>query len=201
MVKNIGDRISMQDHEKSTTVVIMPKRVMWKDILLFSWVLGFSFVGFYVIYLLFFGGMNRLEVGENFDQDVREQQIIFLAIFTGFWVYFEYMTVKVSLWYLFGKELIMIDTECLSVKRSILSYGRAHRYFYENFTNLRYEKPDDTNMNQFLSNAYWSMGSDVFKLEFKGKERTFGRRLDEKEAKLLLRFIQDRVKKQKKKAK
>lgn len=200
MYKEIGDRISMQDHERSTTIVIMPKRVLWKDVLLISWVLSFSFIGFYVIYLLFFGGMNELETGENFDEEIRRQQIIYLAIFTGFWIYFEYVTVKAVLWYIFGKELLMIDAESLSVKRSILSYGKAHRYFFENIKKLRYEKPDDTSLNQFLNNAYWSMGSDVYRLEYKDKTKSFGRRIDEKEAKLLLRFINDRMKKWKRKS-
>lgn len=200
MAKNIGDRISMVDHERSTTVVILPKRILWKDIVLIAWVLAFSFVGIYVIYLLFFGGMNELSVGENFDEEIRKQQIIYLAIFTGFWIYFEYLTVKTTLWYLYGKELILIDTEGLSVKRSILSYGKAHRYFYENIKKLRYEKPDNTSLSQFMNTAYWSLGNDAIYLEYGGKKKSFGRRIEEKEAKLLLRFIQDRLKKWHKKA-
>ncbi|MBD3636309.1 MAG: hypothetical protein HUJ25_03125 [Crocinitomicaceae bacterium] len=200
MAKKIGDRISMEDHEKSSTVVILPKRVLWKDILLISWVVCFSFAGLYVIYLLFFGGINELKVGENFDQDIREQQIIYLAIFTGFWFYFEYVTLKTMLWYLFGKELIMIDTEGLWVKRSILSYGKSHRFFFENIKKLRYEKGDDTSLNQFLNNAYWSLGSDALFLEYKTKKKSFGRRLEEKEAKLLLRYINDRMKKWRRKS-
>ena len=177
----------------------MPKRVMWKDIILISWVIGFSFAGIYVIYLLFFGGINELAVGENFDQDVREQQIIYLAIFTGFWIYFEYMTVKVVLWYLFGKELLLIDTEGITIKRSILSYGKAHRFFNENIKKMWLEMPDNTSLNQFFNNAYWSLGSDVLFLEHQDKKKSFGRRLDEKEAKLLLRYVQDRMKKWRKK--
>ena len=56
MVKFIGDRISTEDHAKSTTIVITPKRVLWKEIVLGLWVAGFTFAGLYVIYLLFFGG-------------------------------------------------------------------------------------------------------------------------------------------------
>ena len=94
----------------------------------------------------------------------------------------------------------MIDSEALMVKRSILSYGKAHRYFFENIKKLRYEKEDNTSLNQFLSNAYWSMGLDVFKLDYKNKSRSFGRRIEEKDAKLLLRFVNDRIKKRKKKS-
>ncbi|UKN01505.1 hypothetical protein K6119_17410 [Paracrocinitomix mangrovi] len=199
MTKFIGDRISMEDHERSSTVVILPKRVRWKDILLISWVVGFTFAGLYIVYLLFFGGINELKVGVNYDEEIRKQQVIYLAIFTGFWVYFEYLTLKTVLWYLFGKELIQIDTEALTFKRSTLSYGKANRYFFENIKKIEYIKPDDTSLNQFLTNAYWSLGADAIKIYTKGKEKTFGRRLSEKEAKRLLKFINERSKKWRKK--
>lgn len=200
MPKLIGDRISTEDHEKSTTVVIVPKRVLWKEILLISWVLAFTFTGFYFIYLLFFGGIDELETGVNFDQSVRDQQLIYLTILIAFWGYFEYLTVKAVLWNLFGKELIMIDTEALSVKKSILGYGKANRYFFDNIKKFRYEKPDSTSLNTFLDNAYWSSGSEVFKLEYLGKNKSFGKKVEEKEANLLLRFLNDRIKKWRKKA-
>ena len=51
----IGDRISALDHEaKTTTIVILPKRVFWKEILLTLWLGGFTFVGFVAIYILRF---------------------------------------------------------------------------------------------------------------------------------------------------
>ena len=200
MSKLIGDRISTEDHEKSTTVVIIPKRILWKEILLVTWVLAFSVAGFYVIYLLFFGGIDELATGINYDETVRDQQLIYLAIFTAFWGYFEYITVKAVLWNIFGKELLMIDTEALSVKKSILGYGKANRYFFENIKSLKYEKPDSTSLNSFLDNAYWSTGTEVFKLDYLGKNKSFGKKVDEKEATLLLRFLNDRVKKWRKKA-
>ena len=198
MAKWIGDRISTEDHEKKTTIVILPKRVKWKEILLILWVIGFSFAGFYMIYLLFFGGMDQLAVGENFDEEIRRQQQIYLAIFIAFWAYFEYLTVKAVLWYLYGKELLMIDTEALSVKKSIFGYGRAHRYFFENIKKMRFEKADQTSLNNFLTNAYWSLGTENIRFEYHGKEKSFGRRVEQKEGKLLLRFINDRIKKRSK---
>ncbi|MEX1001284.1 MAG: hypothetical protein WDZ35_04140 [Crocinitomicaceae bacterium] len=195
MVKWIGERISTEDHEKATTVVILPKRVKWKEVLLVLWVIGFSFAGFYMIYLLFFGGISDLAVGENFDQEIREQQKIYLMIFIAFWAYFEFLTVRTTLWYIFGKELLMIDSEALSVKKSIFGYGKANRYFFENIKKLRFEKADPTSLNNYLSNAYWSVGTENIKFEYMGKTKSFGRRVEQKEAILLTRFIQNRIKK------
>lgn len=199
MPKMIGDRISTEDHENSTTVIISPKLGGWKEIVLFLWVLGFTFAGCYMIYLLAFGGIDQLNVGTNFDQEVREQQKIYLIVFIGFWAYFEYITVKAVLWYRFGKELLMIDSEALSVKRSIFNYGKANRYFFENIKDLRVEEKESTSFSNFFENAYWTVGTDTIQLDYFGKKKSFGRRVEEKNAKLLVRFIIDRVKKQKKK--
>jgi hypothetical protein len=200
MTKTIGDRISVVDHEKSTTIVVLPKRVRWKEILLITWLICFTVAGLYVIYLLFFGGIDELKTGVNFDESVRDQQLIYLTIFVAFWGYFEFITAKATLWYLFGKELLMIDTEALTVKKSIFKYGKAQRYFFENIKKITYEKPDSTSLNSFLDNAYWSTGTEVFRIEYFTKTKSFGRRIDEKEANLLLRLINDRVKKWKKKS-
>ena len=195
MAKFIGDRISTEDHERSTTIVITPKRVLWKEILLGFWCAGFTFAGCYIIYLLWFGGIDQLEVGINFDEEVRRQQIIYLFIFLAFWAYIEYVTIKAFLWIVFGKELIMIDSEAMSVKKSIWTYGKSQRFFFENIKNFKYEKPDTHSMNTFLDNAYWSVGTEVYKLDYMGKSKTFGRKLDEKEAKQLFKFLSDRLKK------
>ncbi len=195
MAKFIGDRISTEDHKKSTTIVITPKRVLWKEILFGLWCAGFTFAGVYMIYLLAFGGMEELAVGVNFDQSVYEQQQIYLAIFIAFWAYFEYATLKAFLWIVIGRELIMIDTEAVSIKKSFWRYGKSNRFFFENIKNFKYEKPDSLSLNTFLDNSYWSTGSDVFKLDYMGKSKKFGRKLEEKEAKQLFKFMSDRMKK------
>jgi hypothetical protein len=199
MLKWIGDRISTEDHEKSTTIIIYPKRKRWMDILFVTWTIGFTFVGLYMLYLLFFGGINELETGENFDEDVRRQQLIYLIIFVSFWAYFEVSTLRALFWTLFGKELIMIDTEAVHVKRAIFNYGKSHRFFFENIKEMKADQDDKTSLNKYLDNAYWSPGSDTIKIQHTGKEKSFGRKLDEKNAKLLLRFMNDRIKKWKKK--
>lgn len=198
MRKQIGERISTEDHERSTTVVILPRRVGWKEQLLLLWVIGFSLVGAYMMYLLFFGGIDSLNTAEHFDEDVRRQQLVYLAVFVAFWAYFEYITLKGLLWNFFGKELLLIDTDALSVKKSILSYGRAHRHFLENIKAVRYKK-STTSLNQFLDNAYWSRGQATVQLEGNHQTQLFGHKLSEREARLLVRFICDRLKKWKKK--
>lgn len=199
MGKWIGDRISTEDHPKSTTVVIYPLKSKWKEGLLFAWVLGFTFVGLVMWYIMF-AGVDILNAPEDRSVEDMEKQTIWLIVFLGFWTYFEYKTVKAWLWYRFGKELLMIDTESLSVKRSIFSYGKAKRYYFENIKKMNVRPMEDTNFSQFFENAYWTLGMDRIEFEYFGKTQSFARRLDDKSSKLLLRFLDDRMKKMKRKA-
>ena len=85
---------------------------------------------------------------------------------------------------------LAVDENNISVKKEI----------FENIKELRFEKPDSTSLNAFLDNAYWSSGTEVFKLEYLGKKKSFGKKVVPKDANLLLRFINDRAKKWRKKA-
>lgn len=194
MTKWIGDRISVEDNNEVTTIVIRPIRIWWKEILLTLWVLSFSFVGLFMIYLLFtgFAGL-RYETPPT--QDEIDNQYIYTVVFIGFWAYFEYKTLKSLLWYRFGKELIRIDRDTFTLKRSILSYGRANKYFFENMKKFHQRKDEKTGFNHYFENAYWAMGTDSLVFEHHGKTKSFGRRLDEKTGRLLMRLIDDRVKK------
>lgn len=194
----IGDRISTEDHSNYTTIIIYPKIESWKLILFSLWVAGFTFVGFYMIYILT-GGIYSLEViGDNVE-DIRDQQLVYTIVFLGFWLYFEYKSVKQLLWFRFGKELIKLDTDMLTHKRSILGYGRAHSYFYDNMKNFALFKNDATSFGQFFENAIWSQGTDGLVFSYFNKDKSFGKRLDEKTSRLLFRFIEDKVKSLRKK--
>jgi len=189
----IGERISTEDHADSTTIIIYPKLVMWKLWLLAIWVGGFTFIGVVMMYLLA-GGIYSLEVVADNVEDIRDQQLVYLIVFLGFWFYFEYKTVKSLLWYRFGREYIKLDRDSLTHKRAILGYGKSVRYFYDNMKTIHQIKPETTSFGYFFENAYWSLGTDAIGFTHFNKAKSFGRRLDEKTGKLLLRFIDDKVK-------
>lgn len=196
MSKWIGERISTKDHDDgTTTIVIYPKKSKVKELLLMVWVIGFTLVGIYMFYLLF-GGLEKLNPGEEDVVELREKQQIYLFVFVGFWVYFEYFTLRALLWYKFGKEFLKIDSVALTVKRSYFSYGRAHRYLFENVKKLSMVEADPYAFSNFFDNAFWSLGTDSIEFQHFGKGKSFGRRMDEKSTKLLIRLIDDRVKKQ-----
>ena len=194
MAKMIGDRISTETHSDYTTIIIYPLRKRLKEMLLFAWVLSFSFIGLYVIYVLI-TGVENLNMPEDFTQeDVRNQQI-YLVVFVGFWAYFEYKTVRALLWYRYGKELIKIDKEALYIKRSILTYGKQRRFFFENIKDFHQHIQESTSFSHYFENAYWTVGSDSIRFQHYGKNYSFARKVDEKDTKLLMKFIADKIKK------
>ena len=198
MGKWIGERISTEDHSDYTTIIIFPKLQRWKEWLLTLWVVGFTFIGAVMIYLLM-GGIYTLKVAGDNVENIYDQQIVYLIVFLGFWAYFQFKTTKALFWYKFGKELIKIERDALSIKRSILSYGKSHRYFFDNIKNFHLFKQDDTGFAHFFENAYWSLGTDALCFDYFTKGKSFGRKLDEKDAKLLMRFMDDRIKTMRKK--
>ncbi|MCG8573970.1 MAG: hypothetical protein MI810_03735 [Flavobacteriales bacterium] len=201
MAKWIGDRISTEDHPNDTTIIIYPIKKRVREILLTAWVLSFTLVGLYLIYILS-TGVENLNAPEDWTEEDYRNQKVYLIVFIGFWAYFEYKTLKALLWYKFGKELIRIDTEALHVKRSIFSYGKSHRFFFENIKEFGAQERNETSFGQYFENAYWTVGTDAIGFKHFGKSKSFGRKLDEKSTRLLIRFIDDRIKKlRKKKAK
>lgn len=195
MVNWIGDRISVQDSDGITTIVIEPKRTWWKEILLTLWVLGFTFVGLVMLYSLAtnFSGVNYDEMPT---EDQIRNQTIYAVVFLSFWAYFEYKTVKALLWYRFGKELIRIDGDGFTLKKSILAYGKANRYFFENMKEFQQRVDEATSFGAYFENAYWALGTDAIIFNHHKKVISFGRRVDAKSGRLLVRLIDDRIKKQ-----
>ena len=165
--------------------------------------IGVGLSALYLIYMIYmlatgFSGVNYDGAATT---DQVDNQYIYSIVFLGFWAYFEYKTLKALLWYRFGKELILIDNDGFSLKKSILSYGRARRYFFENMKDFHQAKDEPTSFGNFFENAYWSLGTDGLVFTHNGKGKSFGRRIDAKTGKLLLNLIDDRVKKRLKKRK
>lgn len=200
MEKSIGDRISTYTEKEFTSIIVYPKRVRWKEAVLFAWVIAFSIIGFYMIYLLIGGGLEKIDnTGIEGDPDeILRNQKIYLGVFVGFWIYFEYKVVKGLLWLTMGKELIKISKDSLSIKNSILSYGKSTSYFFENIKGMGLVQHEKLSFGFDYENAFWRKGTDSIIFDHRAKPVSFGRKLNEQDSRLLHRFIIDRIKKQSK---
>jgi len=200
MEKMIGDRISTLAQKEITSIIIYPKRTRWKEALLFAWTIGFSIAGFYMIYLLF-GGLETIDNSglKGDPKEILRNQKIYVGVFVGFWIYFEYKVVKGLLWVVFGKELVRITKDTIQIKNSILTYGKLNKYFFENIKNMDLVKHERLSFGFDYENAFWRKGTDSIIFEYRGKSVSFGRKINEKDSKLLFRFIVDQMKKKSKK--
>lgn len=197
MEKWIGDRISTFTDKDFTSIIILPKRKRWKEAILFTWVLNFTLVGCAVIYVFFNMDIinNSQTQLEGTPVEVLQKQKIYLAVFIAFWAYFEYKVVKGFLWIVFGKEMIKIDRDGIFIKNSIFSYGKSTRYFHDNIKNIGLIEHKAFSFGFDYENAFWRKGTDSIIFDYKNKPISFGKKLDEKDANLLMRFIVDRQKK------
>jgi len=200
MEKMIGERISTYTEKGFTSIIVYPKRTRWKEAVLFTWVIAFSIIGFYMIYLLIGGGLEKIDnTGlEGDPAEVLRNQKIYLGVFVGFWIYFEYKVVKGLLWITLGKELIKISKDALMIKNSIVSYGKSNSYFFENIKGMGLVEHEKLSFGFDYENAFWRKGTDSIIFDHRVKPVSFGRKLNEKDSRLLHRFIIDRIKKQSK---
>lgn len=179
-MKKIGDRVTFEDHKNHTTIVIAPASEAWKNAILLSWILAWTYVGIYILYNLISG---------SFDKD---QQIYFVT-FLVFWFYFEYRSIKAFLWIKYGKELMKIDDQYLTFKKSIRKYGKAHKFFLENVKKLNVIEQNESKFIKAFENSYWELGKETMQFEAMGKSIKFGRKLSEQETKLLFKVIEKRL--------
>ena len=196
MQKTIGNRISYFDEKKVCSIIIIPKRVRWKEAILFAWLLAYSFVGLYMMYLLFFG-MDTIDNSaiEGDPAETLKSQKIYLTVFIAFWAYFEYKVVRGFFWLVKGKELIKITSSELIIKQSIFGYGKANKYFLDNIKNLSMVEHKSFSFGFDYENAFWRQGTDSLIFSANGKDIGFAKKIEDKDANLMMRLINDRMKK------
>ncbi|MFD1551304.1 hypothetical protein DNU06_12715 [Putridiphycobacter roseus] len=196
MEKSIGNRILVIDEKDNCKVIISPLKERWKEALLFAWLMAFTIIGFYMIYLLFFGmdSIDNSQIEGDITEVLRNQKI-YLLVFVAFWMYFEFKVLKGFLWLWKGKELIQITKDEITIKHGIFSYGKANKYFIDNVKNFDLVEHKTFSFGFDYENAFWRQGTDALIFDANGKSIGFGKKLNEKDAKLLWRLLKDRIKK------
>ena len=196
METTMGNRILVIDEKDNCKIIITPKKERWKEAILFAWLMAFTFVGFYMMYLLFFGldSIDNSKI-EGDPTTVLRNQKIYLLVFVAFWMYFEFKVLKGFLWLWKGKELIRITKEEITIKNSIISYGKANRYFIENLKHFDLVEHKTFSFGFDYENAFWRQGTDTLIFDVNGKAIGLAKKLNERDAKLLWRLMKDRMKK------
>lgn len=178
-MKMIGDRISYKQHDEGyTTIVISTKIDKWKANLMALWLFLFTIVGSIFITFLFKGELSR-----------EENIVVFVSIV--FWLYFEIRIGKTFLWRKFGIEFIKMDADVLTIKQSILSYGKAKPIRMGTIEGIRAFDQSDKTFTKVMNQSFWVMGQKAIGISYnKGKnEIRIGSQLEEAEAAKLAKFM------------
>ncbi len=185
-MKTIGDRISLKNHENYTTLIISTKIERWKETLMLTWIVAWTFCGAVFLYFLL-------------DQEINKDEKLFMFIVLIFWAYFEYRIVKTFLWRKYGVEYIKIDEDKFSIKKSILSYGKAKEYFTQQIEPKKVEslKQNPKSFSKVMNDSFWIIGEGAVRFEDKGNYIYFGHQLESEESEKLAKEVRRVLKKYK----
>lgn len=186
-MKWIGERISFVDQKDKATFVIYPPKIGWKLYLIYLWIALWLVIGGIVFAQLF--------------MDYSENEKIILFVFLSFWVYFAVRVIRTSLYLTFGREYIRLDESGLHIKIARGKYGKSKRYFLENIAKIRREELKETSIQATYESSPWVMGSNRIQFDYLGKVISFGKKLSDKDAKMLFNILVKRIESHLRKAK
>lgn len=179
-MKWIGDRTSFVDGKDRTTIIIDAGASGFTKAIMGAWFAMWITIGSTVIWSYFYLNLTS-------------QEKLILIIFMTFWVYFAIRVGRSFFWNLWGKELIKIDEVKFTYKKSIKSFGRANEYFLENIEKIRTYQPEERSLQNVWESSFWIRGGERLEFDYMGKVIRFGRKLEEKDAQLLFKFISKKV--------
>lgn len=179
-MKKLGERITVIEEGAHTLIEISAKIESWKQTLLISWFVAWTFCG--------------IVVGSQFGNDLSRDLYILVVVYMSFWLYFEYKIAHSVLWRLFGKELIILEPGYLKLKRDIKGYGKIKPYFKENIKGLRLMEKNNRSFAQSYNDSFWVIGGEKIVFDNLGTQQGFGLQLEEAEAKKLLQYLRKKIK-------
>jgi len=180
MAKQISERVSYTEDQDELTIVITGQIERWQEGLVVIWLIAWSVCGIYVFTQLF---------GDY----PRESKLGFM-VYVAFWGYFEYKLVRTTLWRLWGRELIKIDSDGIMIKNDVSSYGKSTRYILENVSSFSLCEKVERSFSGVYSKSFWVLGGETLGFEYFGKQVAFGRQLEKKEAETLFHLLHKRIK-------
>jgi len=179
-MKWIGERISFVDDKQRTTLVIYPENVAWIKAAMGAWVTMWLVIGATIIW-------------SYFTFPLTEQENIIIYVFMTFWAYYAVKVLRSFSWLMWGKELIKIDEAAVYYKKSIMKYGKSTPYYFENIKSVSMYHPKEKSLQSVWEASPWIRGGERIEFEYKGKYIRFGRKLTEKDAKLLFALVTKRI--------
>ena len=179
-MKWIGERISFVDDKEKSTFVIYPTSETWIKGLMGAWCAMWLVIGLTTIWY-------------TFTHKMTDQENIIIVIFLSFWVYYASKVGRSFFWILWGKELVKVNEAALFYKRSIKQFGKSTPYYLENIKKIRMYQPKENSLQAVWETSPWVRGGERLEFDYLGKTIRFGRKLNEKDAKLFFNVLTKKV--------
>lgn len=179
-MEKIGDRIRFWREDGQLRIVVAGRLDPWKQTILTVWL-----VAWFASIVVF-----CTQLGGNYTRDER----LFFLILVIFMIYFFFRLGRVWMWRKYGKELITIGSEKITIKRDRKSYGKAYSYLLENVKDLGLVKHKDTSFKAELEKSFWVVGGEVLGFTSLGTKVKFGMQLNEEDAVELAALIKHEIK-------
>jgi len=179
-MKWIGEQISFHEDKNRSTFIIYPKKKAIVNMLMGAWCGMWLVIGITMVWAFF-------------TLKLTQQENLIIGIFLVFWTYYAHRVGRAFLWLLYGKEMLKINEVGLSIKRSIRGYGKAKEYFHENIDKMRVHQPKENSIQAAWEESPWVSGGERLEFDYAGKVVRFGRKLPEKDAKIIFQMITKRV--------
>jgi hypothetical protein len=179
IMKWIGERTSFVDDELKTTIVIRPEHIGWINALMGAWFFMWLTIGAVMFW--------------SFTLKLTQQEFLIVIIFLCFWAYYSVRVGRQFFWLLWGQEKIKINETAFVIKNSIKNYGKAHSYFLENIQKVRIIELKPTSLQAVWEASPWVRGGEKIEFDYMGKTIRFGRKLNEKDTKILFQLVTKRI--------
>jgi hypothetical protein len=114
-------------------------------------------------------------------------------VFITFWAYYAMKVLRSFSWIMWGKELVKIDEAAFYYKKSVRNFGKSTPYYLENIKKIELLQPKERSIQTVWEASPWIRGGERIEFEYLGKVIRFGRKLEEKEAKLLFNLVTKRI--------
>ena len=175
-MKSIGQRITFVDHANKTTIVIGPEKKFLVSLMMGAWLAMWYVIGITLVW-----AFNSLKL-------TGQEQII-IVVSLVFWFYYAFRVTNAFLWLQYGKEKIKIDEVGLHLKKSISNYGKATVYYHENIKQINLIFPAPNSIQSVWESSPWINGGERVQFEYLNKTIRFGKKIDPKDANVLLNLL------------
>jgi len=182
--KRISNRIRYVEDEESLLIEIKANVETHKQNILLVWLCLWSLIGVSIV-----GYLMSVDIPD------RATKITFY-VFLAFWLYYWYKMFRSYRWLAKGVEVVEVDEEHLKLTDKVGERGLTMKYPLEDVSKVSIRQVDIKSFQYQMENSFWVIGGDRLIFQHNNKSIVFGKRIEESEARKLIKLMNDRIKSQ-----